>query len=66
MIPWFLVWMKKNQWGHILNLTSSGEACRVASRTQRPKVATEDGLRLPLANYRWVRVGSCVPGCHLP
>ena len=36
--------------GHILNLTSSGEACVMALQTQRPKVTTKDVLKLKLIN----------------
>ena len=41
------MWTKR---GHALNLTSSGEACMVDLQTQRPKITTQDGLKLKLFN----------------
>ena len=41
------LWMKR---GHILNWTSSAEACVAALQTQRPKVTSKGGLKLKLSN----------------
>ena len=48
--------------GHILNLTSSKEACVAALLTQRPKVTTKDGLKLKLIDQKQVMADSHVLG----
>ena len=41
-----------NEKGLHTNLVSSGEAYLVASKTQRPKVTTKDGLKLRHFNFK--------------
>ena len=59
-------WTRGPKRGHVLHPTSSGQACTVDLEKLRPKVASQDVLKVKLPDWKWVIVGSHLLGHYLP